>query len=249
VAESIDAEGTSRHDEKRLPILEHLEELRWRIVKCAAVVLVGAIVAYLYRTQLIDLLRRPYEIAFPDGSPLVVLSPTEQFATAMKVAIYGGLVLASPVLFYQTWAFINPALTPRERRWAIPLVAAFVLLFAVGTTFAYWVLPRGLGFLLQIIPDVESTLRIGEYMSFVTRFLLVFGLAFEFPLFLFAGAATGLVSSEQLGRGRRWAVLVIVVLGAAVTPTGDPLTLALLAVPLYIFYEATIWLVRLVLRR
>ncbi len=79
-----------RHDEKRLPILEHLEELRWRIVKCAAVVLVGAIVAYLYRNQLIDLLRRPYEIAFPDGSPLVVLSPTEQFSTAMKVAIYGG---------------------------------------------------------------------------------------------------------------------------------------------------------------
>ena len=194
MAESIDAEGTSRHDEKRLPILEHLEELRWRIVKCAAVVLVGAILAYLPHPA-----DRPAAASLRDRFPRRLASRGALADRAVRHRDEGGDLRrpgpGQPGAVLSTWAFVNPALTPRERCWAIPLVAAFVLLFAVGTTFAYWVLPRGLGFLLQIIPDVESTLRIGEYMSFVTRFLLVFGLAFEFPLFLFAGAATGLVSS------------------------------------------------------
>ena len=111
-------------DEKQLPILEHLEELRWRIVKCAIAVLVGAIIAYIFRNELLGLLSRPYFIAYPGGKPLQVFSPTEQFSTAMKVAVYGGFVLASPVLFYQVWAFVNPALTPRERRWAIQAFTA-----------------------------------------------------------------------------------------------------------------------------
>jgi sec-independent protein translocase protein TatC len=115
--------------------------------------------------------------------------------------------------------------------------------------FGYWVLPRGLEFLLNIFPDVRTDLRMLEYFSFSMRFMLAFGASFLYPVFLFSAAAAGLVSSEQLARGRRWAVLIIVIAAALITPTGDALTLALLSVPLYVFYEVTYWLVRLLLRK
>lgn len=230
------------------PVLEHLEELRWRLVKGAIAVTVGAVVAFVFRAQLFDLLARPYRIALP-GQSLNQFEVTEGFSVAMKISLFGGTVLASPVLFYQLWAFINPALTKRERRWTIPIVTALVVLFSSGVAFGYYILPRGLVFLLGIQPGLSSVIGASDYFSVTLRFLLVFGLAFEFPVFLFAAAAVGLVSSKQLGKGRRWAVLAIVVIGAVVTPTGDPLTLMALSIPLYILYEATIWLVKLTLRK
>ena len=154
-----------------------------------------------------------------------------------------------PVILYQLWSFINPALTTRERRWTIPIIGACVVLFLGGISFGYWTLPRGLEFLLGIFDDVDTDLRILEYFSFTVRFLLAFGLSFLYPVFLFAAAAAGIVSSEQLAKGRRWAVLVIVIVAAAITPTGDALTLTILTVPLYFFYEVTYWLVRLLLRK
>jgi sec-independent protein translocase protein TatC len=140
-------------------------------------------------------------------------------------------------------------LTGRERKWAFPIVAALVVLFVTGVVFGYMVLPRGLEFLLGIFANVENNLLIGEYYSFVLRFLLAFGAAFLYPVFLFATAAAGIVSAEQLARGRRWAVILVVVGSALITPTGDILTLLVLAGPLYLMYEITYWLVRLVLRK
>jgi sec-independent protein translocase protein TatC len=153
------------------------------------------------------------------------------------------------VVLYQLWAFINPALTGTERKWAIPTVAALVILFVGGVLFGYALLPRGLEFLLGIFPNVENNLLIGEYYSFVLRFLLAFGIAFLYPVFLFAAAAAGVVTSDQLARGRRWAILLVVVGAALITPTGDILTLAALAIPLYLMYEVTYWLVRLLLKK
>jgi sec-independent protein translocase protein TatC len=128
-------------------------------------------------------------------------------------------------------------------------VTALVVLFVTGVVFGYMVLPRGLEFLLGIFENVENNLLIGEYYSFVLRFLLAFGAAFLYPVFLFATAAAGIVSAEQLARGRRWAVILVVVGSALITPTGDILTLLVLAGPLYLMYEITYWLVRLVLRK
>jgi sec-independent protein translocase protein TatC len=167
----------------------------------------------------------------------------------MRVAFFGGAILASPVIFYQLWAFISPALTKKERKWVVPLVTAFFLLFVGGVWFGYWLTPRALEVLLNIFPDVENNLRIGPYYSFVLRLLLAFGVVFQFPVFLYAAAAAGAVTSQQLGSGRRWAVLVIVIAAAGITPTGDPITLAAMAVPLYLLYEATIWVIKLTLRR
>ena len=206
------------------PVLEHLEELRWRLVKAAIALTVGAIVAFIFREQLFDVLVKPYRLALP-GEDLNQFQVTEGFSIAMRLSLFGGAFLASPVLFYQLWAFVNPALTKRERKWTIPIVTALVLLFSGGAAFGYYILPRGLVFLLDIQPGLTSLIGASDYFSLTLRFLLVFGVAFEFPVFLFAGAAVGL------------------------TPTGDPLTLTALSVPLYILYESTIWLVKLTLHK
>jgi sec-independent protein translocase protein TatC len=235
-------------DDTPRPVLEHLEELRWRILKSSIAIGIGAVVAFVFRGWLFDILTRPYRLALGDDA-LNQFQVTEGFSVAMRLALFGGLLLASPIVFYQIWAFVNPALTKKERRWTIPIVAALVVLFSGGVVFGYYILPRGLEFLLGIQPGLTTLIGASDYFSVRLRFLLVFGLAFEFPVFLFAAAAVGLVGSDQLKRGRRWALLIIVIVGAAVTPTGDPLTLTALSAPLYLLYEITIWLVKLVLRR
>ncbi|HEY7704525.1 MAG TPA: twin-arginine translocase subunit TatC [Acidimicrobiia bacterium] len=230
------------------PILAHLEELRRRLIKVAIAIAVGAGFALIFAQQLTSILERPFEIAAPEYS-LIALSPAEEFSILMRVAMFGGIILASPVILYQIWAFINPALTTRERKWAVPLVTVFVVLFVAGVLFGYLLLPRGLEVLIGIFPKVENNLRIGDYYSFVLRLMLAFGVTFQFPVFLFAAAAAGAVTSRQLATGRRWAILVITIVAAIVTPTGDPLTLAALAIPLYLLYELTYWSVRLILRK
>ncbi|MCH8983264.1 MAG: twin-arginine translocase subunit TatC [Acidobacteria bacterium] len=229
-------------------MLAHLEELRWRILKIFIAVGVGAVLAFVFVDQLRTFLEAPFDAAAPD-SELQTLAVTEQWGVLMRIGLFGGVILASPVILYQLWGFINPALTLREKKWAIPIVSALVILFIGGVAFGYWSLPRGLRFLLEIFPDVDNNLRLGDYYSFTLRFLFAFGIAFLFPVFLFAGSAAGLLSSEQLGRGRRWAVLIIVTGAALITPSGDAFTLLILSVPLYLMYEATYWLVRLLLKK
>ncbi|MGQ0848791.1 MAG: twin-arginine translocase subunit TatC [Actinomycetota bacterium] len=230
------------------PILAHLEELRSRIIKVAVALALTSIVALVFASPLTEVLERPYREAAP-GNTFQALEAGEEFGVLLRVAFFGGVILASPVILYQIWAFVSPALNNRERRWVVPIVTAFVALFVGGVLFGYWLMPRALNVLLGIFPDVENNLRIGPYYSFVLRLLLAFGVTFQFPVFLFAAAATGVVTSRQLGRGRRWAVLIITIAAAAITPTGDVLTLAAMAAPLYVLYEATIWIIRWVLRK
>jgi sec-independent protein translocase protein TatC len=235
-------------EDKPQTILAHLEELRWRLVRVFIAVVVGGLVALVFHDQLRMILEAPFRAAAPDND-LQTLNPTEQWGVLMRIALFGGIILASPVVLYQIWAFIQPALTRRERNWAFPVVGSLVVLFVGGVVFGYFTLPRGLEFLLDIFPDVEANLRLGDYYSFTLRFLFAFGVAFLFPVFLFAAAAAGVISSQQLARGRRWAVLIIVIGAAVITPSGDAFSLMVLSVPLYLMYEATYWLVRLVLRK
>ena len=229
-------------------LLSHLEEFRWRVLKASIAIVVGGIIAFVFASDLRDILEAPFRNAAPD-SELQTLAATEKWGVLMRIGLFGGVILASPVILYHAWGFINPALTVRERRWAFPIVGAMVALFIGGVSFGYWALPRGLAFLLGVFPDVENNLRLGDYYSFVLRFLAAFGIAFLFPVFLFSAAAAGLISSEQLARGRRWAILIIVIASALITPSGDAFTLLILSVPLYVMYEATYWLVRLTLRK
>lgn len=231
------------------PVLAHLDELRTRIIKAAVAVVLGAIVAFVFRGWIFDVLVGPYERVVTDHQ-LAFFRPTEAFTIFMRLSLFGGFVLASPVVIWQIWAFIAPALTKRERRVVVPIVATLVILFLGGLAFGYWSLDRGLDFLLGFGGDsLEPVIGGNDYLSFAIRFLLVFGLSFEFPVFVYAAAAVGIVGWRKLASGRRWAVLAIVTIGAVLTPSGDPLTLLLLSVPLYILYEATIWLVRFTLHR
>ena len=229
-------------------ILSHLEELRWRLVKISIAVVAAGAVALIFAEQITKILEGPFDRAAPDSS-LQTLAVGEQWGVLMRIGLFGGIIIGSPVVLYQIWAFVNPALTNKERKWAIPIVASLVGLFVGGVGFGYWALPRGLEFLLDIFPGVETDLQIGQYYSFTLRFLLAFGLAFLYPVFLYAAAAARVISAEQLARGRRWAIVIIVIGAALITPSGDAFTLLILSGPLYLMYEATYWLVRLTLRK
>ncbi len=235
-------------EDRPQPILSHLEELRWRLLKSFIAIIVGGVVAFVFANDLRAILEAPFNAAAPDAQ-LQSLAVAEKWGVLMRIGLFGGVILASPVVLYQLWAFINPALTQKERRWAIPIVASLAVLFASGVAFGYWALPRGLDFLLGVFPDVGNNLRLGDYYSFTLRFLFAFGVAFLYPVFLFASAAAGIISSQQLARGRRWALILVVAGAAAITPSGDAFTLLVLSAPLYLMYEATYWLVRLVLKK
>jgi len=231
-----------------VPFMSHLAELRNRLIKSLIAVGLMAIFAFAFNEQIIAFLAEPYVVA--TGSELAYFRPTEAFSLVMKVALWGGVILASPVILYQLWRFVAPALTPREKKWIIPLIAAFVVLFVGGIVIGYLALERGLGFLLDFAGDsLEPVIGAQFYMSFAMRFLLAFGIAFEFPVFIFAAAAVGAVTSRQLRSNRRWAVVVILVAAAVITPSGDPLTLLMLSTPMYIFYELTILAVRFILKK
>lgn len=230
-------------------MMEHLVEFRSRLVKALIAVGISTIVAFFFNEQILALLAKPYQIAVPDGS-LAFFRPTEAFSTVLRLSLFGGVILASPVILYQMWRFASPALSRKEKRWAYPITAVFVFLFISGVVVGYVALERGLGFLLEfggetLVPVIGADF----YLKFATRFILAFGIAFEFPVFLFAAAAAGFVTSKKLRHNRRWAVLIIVVAAAIITPSGDPMTLMLLATPLYVLFELTILAIRFILRK
>lgn len=232
-----------------MPFTAHLVELRSRVIKMAIAVAIGSLVAYFFNEEILDLLVEPYRSLDPDAA-LATFKPTEAFSVVMKVSLWGGVILASPVITYQLWRFISPALSKKEKRWVIPMVAILTVLFVSGVVVGYLALERGLVFLLGFGGDaIEPIIGADFYLKFAMRFLLAFGIAFQFPVFLFVAAAFGLVTSEKLRQSRRWAIVIILVGAALITPSGDPLTLMMLSMPLYIFYEAAILAIRLILRK
>lgn len=227
----------------------HLTELRDRIIKISVALVIGSIIGFIFHEQVLEFLSRPYEAAVP-GAGLSFFRPTEAFSLVMKLSLWTGTLLASPVILYQAWRFVAPALTKREKKWAIPLTAVFVLLFAIGVTVGYIALEKGLVFLLDFGGDALSPVIGADfYLRFAMRFILAFGIAFEFPVFLFAAAGFGAVTSKRLRQFRRWAVVIILVVAAFITPSGDPLTLMMLAAPMYLLYEITILAIRFILKK
>jgi len=232
-----------------MSFMDHLVELRRRLIISVIAVGVGTTIAGAFYRPLLDLLAEPYLQAV-DGDRLAFFQPTEAFTLVLRVAMFGGLVVASPVLIGQIWGFVSPALTKRERRVVLPLSIVLGVLFAAGVVVGYLSLPLTLRLLLGIGTDILDPVIGAEfYLRFAMRFLLAFGLAFLFPVFLFAAGAVGAVTSRSLRSWRRWAVTIILVGAALLTPGGDPLTLILLAGPLYLLYEATILAIRFGLKK
>jgi len=228
---------------------EHIGELRGRLIKVSVAVLVGSVVGFVFNEQILDFLAEPYQLAVPDSN-LNFFRPGEAFSIVMKLSLWTGAVVASPIILYQLWAFVSPALTRREKRWAIPMTGIFVALFLAGIAVGYLALSRGLTFLLEFGGDsLQPVIGADLYLKFAMRFLLAFGIAFEFPVFLFAMTAFGILSTKQLRANRRWAVVIILIVAAVITPTGDPLTLLMLSVPMYLLYEIAILAGRFILKK
>jgi len=239
-------------DSGEMTLIEHLTELRARIIKSVIAIAGGATICLIFSRRIIDAFVEPYCRALaelPEGSEsrliteenctLVQTQPLEGFSLLLTVAVYGGIVIAIPVILWQAWQFIVPGLYPHEKRFAVPFVFFGALLFFFGSGLAYWSIPRALVFLLDI-GGFEPLLSPGPYISFVVRMLVAFGFGFQFPLVLILLQMIGVVNQKQLRAGRRYAVVGIVVLVAVLTPSGDPITLGVLSVPMYIFYEAAI---------
>ncbi|HEU0015038.1 MAG TPA: twin-arginine translocase subunit TatC [Longimicrobium sp.] len=235
-----------------MPFLDHLEELRWRILWSVLAILVASVAGYFVVTRLgvLPLLTEPIQ-PFLNGGKLKYLSPTDPFFVTLKLALVTGFVLASPVVIYQVWAFLAPALLPSERRVIVPALYMGLVLFIVGVVMAYeLVLPITLRFTMGFQTEaLEQSIVVGPYMAMVTRLLLAFGIVFELPVLILILSALGLVTPEFLASKRRHAIAMITVLAAVLTP-GDVITVTLMMMgPLILLYELSIFLSRLVTRR
>jgi sec-independent protein translocase protein TatC len=227
--------------DKELSLIAHLDELRRRMYVMAIAVGVFTAISFSFAGTLIQAL------LLPSGQiSCITLAPTEGFATYMRVALFSGLAFAMPVILWQAFAYVDPALMPSERRFVLRLGPFVILLFIAGMAFCYFLLlPQALGFLVNFGGDVFDTqLRCAEYLSFVTTFILGMGVVFEVPAIMFALARVRLVSRQRMAGARRYVFLGVFVLAALITPTPDPFNQSLVAVPMYLLYELGLLLTR-----
>lgn len=226
-----------------LTIVGHLSELRSRLIKSIVAVIVAAIVVFFFTGPIFDFLSEPYcNIRPADDCVFLATGPLDQFSVQISLAGYGGLILALPVILYQIGRFVLPGLYPHEKRVMIPFFIISIVLLFLGMTVAYLFLPRALEVLGEFAGGerFESFFNASQYLGFFTKMLLAFGLAFELPLVLVFLQLVGVVQTETLRSNRRIAVVVVVILGAIITPTGDPFTLLVLSAPMYLFYEISL---------
>jgi sec-independent protein translocase protein TatC len=234
----------------RMTVVEHLSELRRRIVISLIAITLGAIVCFIFSESIIKFLITYYRDATAgEKDQLIFLGPLDAFLTRIKIATYGGIVLALPIWLFELWRFITPGLNPNEKRYAIPFVFASMALFALGAFVALLTLPRALEFLLDVGgTQLRPELTADKYLSFVSLMMVAFGVAFEFPVVLVFLLLARVLTTRQLRRWRRPAALVIVVFAAVITPSQDPYSLFFMAGPMYLFYEMSIIIGRVLKR-
>ena len=237
----------SPRDEARMTLIEHLGELRTRIIKVAAIFVLAAIVTWFFRKPLFYALLAPAGDRF-QGQSLYVTAVGEQFVSDMKLALWAAFVLSIPVLLYQAWAFVAPAVGEMGRATTYILITLASSLFLAGIAFGYFfVLPAGLSFLLGWDTErYETIITPSFYLAFTTRFLLACGIVFELPAATYVCAKLGLIDANLLKKYRKHAIVANTVLAAAITPSPDPFTMVMLAVPLIIMYEFSIIIARYV---
>jgi sec-independent protein translocase protein TatC len=244
--------GMQANPKGEMPFLDHLEELRWRIFKAAGALFAAAMLGFVlvHYLRVTEILVRPIEPYLVDGK-LAVLSPMEPFLLEIKLAIIVGVLIAFPIIAYQAWAFFAPALEKHERRFIIPALYLGLLLFAGGVTMAYLLLPWSLRILLtQFSADyVYNLIGAGIYLAFVVRFLVGFGLLFELPVVVMLLTVFGLVTPTFLREKRRYALVIITVIAALISPGDVVFVTVLMMAPLMLLYEFSIYLSALVYRR
>ena len=233
-----------------MSMLDHLAELRNRIFISLAAVVVGAVVAYYFSAEIIDFLVTYYkEAAKNPHARLNNLSPVDGFVIRLKVATYGGIVLALPVWLYQLWRFVTPGLNPKEKRYAIPFVISAIVLFAMGAFVAFLTLEPALKFLIDVGGSSQrASYTADKYLSLISLMIVAFGASFEFPVVLVFLLLARVLKVEQLKQARRWAIVGIFLFAAIITPSQDPYSLFFMAIPMCLFYEGSILIGRILKR-
>ena len=228
--------------DKELSLVQHLGEFRNRLMVASIAVVITTAISFAFTTDIIRFLILPAG----EGLKLASFSPTENFTTYMRVALFSGIAFAMPVLLYEIYAYIDPALHPHERRFALTLGPFILLLFLGGMAFCYFLmLPNALHFLLGFASDVfDNQLRASEYIGFVTTFILGMGLIFEMPVLIYALIRVGAVSRAWLSKQRRYVFLLSFIVAAIATPTPDPFNQSLVAIPIYLLFEVGLFLGR-----
>ena len=234
-------------DDKKLSVLRHIGELRHRLIVSVIAVVITSIVSFIFFEQIFDILIAPA----PQDITLIYIEMTEMIGTIMRVCLISGVILAMPYLTYQVIMFVSPALTRKEKRYVYLILPWIALMFAAGVTFAYFILiPPATEFLITFGSDIATPqIKIGNYISIVTRLLLAIGLVFEMPVVSTFLARIGVIKPKWLSDKRKVAFIFAFVLGAIITPTFDPINQTLVAAPLIILYEMCIWLAKLVQKR
>jgi sec-independent protein translocase protein TatC len=241
--------------EGTMTLIQHLEELRRRLVICIFAVTGGAVVGWFLYGPVLRLILNPYcdywkttdpKLRINKSCSLFFNEPLGAMVVKLKIVVFIGLMVALPVLLYQLWMFIVPGLTRRERRMAIPFVGSSIMLFALGALFAYLTLPKGLNFLLGFAGSNFIPILTGDrFVTFVILVAVAFGLAFEFPVLLVFLELVGVVTSQKLRKWRRYSILGISIFAAVITPSSDPYTMLAMTIPMCLFYEAAIIIGRL----
>ena len=224
-----------------MPLVDHLAELRTRIIWSVLAIGVGATVGFALGEPIIAFLKAP----LPPGTPLIVTGIGDAFAIRLRIALVVGIILAMPVLLWHVWRFVAPGLTPTERRAVLPWIPAALFFFILGVSIAYVVLPFAATFLLSFqTPEFQALLSIRDYFDFVATLFLAFGILMEFPILLVGLSRVGIVTSERLRRARRYVILAIAIFSAVATPGGDLVSPTILGVTLYLLFEITTFFIR-----
>lgn len=232
-----------------MTLVQHLAELRRRLIFSVVAFVLGAAVAAAFYQGMLNLLQHPYCTVNPHNCGFYVQGPLDPLTLRIQMAAFGGLLLASPVILFQLWRFITPGLNRNEKRYVIPFVLSSIIMFVAGCALAYAVFPHALSFLRHVGgPSLHEILSPNAYFSLILLMMFLFGLTFEFPVILVALQLVGVVKPGQLLHQWRWAVIGLTLIAAVFTPSADPLSMLVLAVPLVSFYFISIGLGKLLKR-
>lgn len=239
---AVDAQIPANSEPAVMPLIEHLKELRTRLIRAFIALFITTAASFAFARQVMVILIRPMGSTLPQA-----LRPTESIGNYMKVSLVCGIALAMPFIVYQIGRFVLPGLTTKEKRYLIFLVPGATICFLAGVAFAYFVMiPTAIPFLQGFMADIiEQKWAIGDYLSFITSLLLWIGVAFEEPLFVFFLAKLGVLNARTLSKNRKYAIIVIAVVAAVITPTVDPVNMALVMLPLILLYELGIILAKM----
>jgi len=232
--------GTGMPDDSVMSLVDHLGELRDRLIKCVIVIAIGTAIGFYFAPTVRNFLLEP----LPNGQAQV-LGPGDGFAIQLRIAVVIGIILSMPVLLYQIWAFVAPGLTPSERKTVRPWIPLALFFFALGVLRARFVLPYAVQFLLSFTDDkLVANIAAGPYFDFVTTMFLAFGLVMEFPILMFGLSRVGILTSDRLAAYRRYVILGIFVIAAVITPGTDIVSPIVLAVTMYVLFEVTVQVIK-----